>query len=62
MKKYFDRVGKKFGNVHEKMSDYWRRLVNHSNRTKASEGAQEINKLITTAHKDQWRKNSGGKK
>lgn len=62
MRKYFDMVGKKFGNAHEKMSSYWRRLMNHSNRVKATEGTQEISKLITSAHKDQWRKNSGGKK
>ena len=58
MRKYFDMVGKKFGNAKEKMSGYWRRLMNHSNRTKASEGAQEINKLITSAHKDQWRRDN----
>ena len=25
MRKYFDMVGKKFGNAHERMSEYWRR-------------------------------------
>lgn len=58
MKRFFE----KFATAHEKMSNYWRRLMNHSNRTKTSEGAQEIKKLITSAHGDQWRKNSGGKK
>jgi hypothetical protein len=58
MRKYFDMVGKKIGNVREKMHDYWRRLMNHSNRTKSSEGTQEIKRLITSAHKDQWRRNT----
>lgn len=58
MKKFFDRVGKKIGNTREKMSDYWRRLMNHSKEKKMSEGAQQITKLITSAQKDQWRRNS----
>ena len=57
MRKYFDMVGKKFGHAKEKMSGYWRRLMNHSNSVKMSEGRQEVNKLITSAHKDQWRRN-----
>ncbi len=58
MRKYFDMVGKKFGNAREKMSGYWRRVMNHSNEKSMSEGAQESNKLITSAHKDQWRRNT----
>jgi hypothetical protein len=56
MRKYFDMIGQKSRKAKEKMSDYWRRLFNHSNRCKATEGTQEINKLITSAHKDQWRR------
>jgi hypothetical protein len=58
MRKYFDKIGKKVGNVREKMSDYWRRLMNHSKEKKMSEGGQQITKLITSAHKDQWRRNT----
>ncbi len=56
MRKYFDMVGKKFGNAKERMGQYWRRMMNHSKHTAASEGTQEISKLITSAHKDQWRR------
>ena len=58
MKKFFDRIGKKIGNTRERMSEYWRRLMNNSKEVKMSEGAQQITKLITSAHKDQWRRNS----
>lgn len=58
MKKFFDRFGKKFGNAKERMSGYWRRLMNHSDEKKMSEGGQQITKLITSAHKDQWRRNT----
>jgi hypothetical protein len=56
MRKFFDGIGKKTKRAKEKVSEYWARLFNHSNRHKASEGAQEISKLITSAHKDQWRR------
>jgi len=62
MKKYFDMVGKKFGTTREKMRNYWARMMNDSTHIKISEGAREADRLMTSAHKDQWRKNSGGKK
>jgi len=58
MRKYIDRMGKKFGNTKEKMFEYWRRMMNNSKEEKMSEGAQQITKVITSAHKDQWRRNS----
>jgi hypothetical protein len=57
MRKYFDRVGKKVNGMREKMSDYWQRMMNHSKERKMSEGAQQVERLITSAHKDQWRRN-----
>lgn len=56
MKSYLKRAGKKFGAIGEKMQNYWRRLMNHSKTKKMSEGAQQVNKEITSAHKDQWRR------
>lgn len=58
MKRFFDNLKNSFANTHEKVRAYWNRSLNHSNRTKGSEGLQQANKLITVAHKDQWRKNS----
>ncbi len=60
MKSYFKRAGKKIGEAHERMQDYWKRLMNHSKTVKMSEGSQEVNKIITSAHGDQWRR--GNKK
>lgn len=54
MKSYFDKAGQK---IKEKMSEYWRRALNRSTRTKMSEGAIENNRVITSAHKDEWRRN-----
>lgn len=56
MKKYFDRFGTHFGNAHDRIREYWRRLMNHSNERKMSEGAQQVDRIITSAHKDQWRR------
>ncbi len=56
MKKYFDHFGKKVGSAHERLKNYWGRLMNHSKERKLSEGSQQINKIITSAHKDQWRR------
>ncbi len=61
MKSYFDRVKNKISGAHEKMKDYWFRRFNRSTRTKTSEGTQEIKRIITSAHGDQWRKGSGKK-
>ena len=56
MRKYFDRIAKKIGNTRARMSEYWRRLMNNSHERKMSEGAQQLDKIITSAHKDQWRR------
>jgi hypothetical protein len=55
MRKYYDHYKEK---IRGRFNEYWRRLFNHSNEHKMSEGAQQADKLMTTAHKDQWRKNS----
>lgn len=41
----------------QKLHDEWRNLYD-STRNKISEGAAQISKIITTAHKDQWRRNT----
>lgn len=58
MKSYFDRFKKHITGTRDKVRAYWNRSLNHSNRMKGSEGLQQSNKLITVAHKDQWRRNS----
>jgi hypothetical protein len=37
------------------MREYWRNLM-HSTQQKLSRGASNIAKIITVAHKDQWRR------
>ena len=58
MKSFFDRFRKHITGTREKMRNYWNRSMNDSKHVKMSEGSQQINKLITVAHKDQWRRNS----
>jgi hypothetical protein len=36
---------------------YWRKLMTSKKHCKMSEGAQELNRIITRPHKDQWRRN-----
>jgi hypothetical protein len=47
-----------FKNVHEKVRQSWQNLMN-SPKKKMSEGAQELTKTRTVAHKDQWRHDHG---
>lgn len=54
MKRFFQKVFS--AETRNRLREYWRTLM-RSNKRKMSEGAQEINRLITTAHKDQWRRN-----
>ena len=56
MRKYFDRVKGKIAGTRERMQAYWRRLMNHSTERKMSQGAEEIDRIIPSAHKDQWRR------
>lgn len=56
MKSFFERLKGKVHGTREKMRNYWARMMNDSKRVKMSEGAQEVNKVITSAHKDQWRR------
>lgn len=56
MKSFFDKVRGKVHGTREKMRNYWNRMMNNSKKVKMSEGGQEISKLITSAHKDQWRR------
>ncbi len=56
MKSFFDRLKGKVHGTREKMRNYWARMMNDSKHVKMSEGAQQITKLMTSAHKDQWRR------
>lgn len=47
-----------YNNVKEKTREWWNKVMSSRNK-KMSQGAQEVNKLITSAHKDQWRRDHG---
>jgi hypothetical protein len=51
---------KSFKRIASQMRDHWEHLVNNGHRT-MSRGAEYINKVITCAHKDQWRKHMRGR-
>jgi len=55
MRKYYDRYKEK---VRSRFNEYWRRLFNNSKEEKMSQGAQDLTKTITSAHKDQWRRDN----
>lgn len=57
IKSYFERLKLRIASNREKMRNYWNRSLNTSKNVKMSEGAQQIAKLITSAQKDQWRRN-----
>lgn len=60
MKKFFSKV---FGqDTREKLRNYWNSLIRSKKHVKMSEGAQEVNKVITSAHGDQWRRNDKQKR
>lgn len=56
MKHFFDHLKKSFTGTRDKMRAYWNRSLNTSTHNKGSAGLQQSNKLITVAHKDQWRR------
>ena len=58
IRSYFERLKMRVKSTHNKVKDYWIRSLNISKRNKGSEGLQQVNKLHTVAHKDQWRRNS----
>lgn len=58
MKKFFQGLFN--GQTKERLREYWRRLM-HSPCKKMSEGAMQNNKLMTCAHKDEWRRKEGKK-
>lgn len=47
-----------FKNANERIRQSWRNLMD-SKEKKMSEGSQEITKIRTVAHKDQWRRGHG---
>lgn len=52
---------KSFKQVSSQIRQHWQNLVDNAHRN-MPRGAEYINKLITVAHKDQWRRNNGNKK
>jgi hypothetical protein len=58
IRSYFERLKMRIKSSHGKVKEYWIRSLNISKRDKGSEGLQQVNKLRTVAHKDQWRRNS----
>ncbi len=54
MKKLLSKI---FGHdTRERLRQYWRSLVRSKKHVNMSEGAQEVNKVITSAHGDGWRR------
>lgn len=51
---------KSFKRVASQAHEHWINLVNNAHRH-MSRGAEYINKVITCAHKDQWRKHGRGR-
>jgi hypothetical protein len=51
---------KSFKRVASQVREHWVNLVNNAHR-RMSRGAEYINKCITCAHKDQWRKHMRGR-
>lgn len=56
MKSFFNKVKGHFHGTREKMRNYWNRMMNDSNHIKITEGAREADRIMTSAHKDQWRR------
>jgi hypothetical protein len=54
MRKYYDHYKEK---IRGRFNEYWRRLF-RSKEEKMSQGAQDLSKTITSAHKDQWRRDN----
>jgi hypothetical protein len=52
---------KSFKRVASQMRTHWETLVANSHRN-MSRGAEYINKIITSAHRDQWRRHEDKKK
>jgi hypothetical protein len=46
--------------ISSQMRQHWDTLVDNAHRN-MSRGAEHINKIITCAHKDQWRKHMRGR-
>lgn len=49
MKKFIKGIG-------QSVQGYWRHMMNNSTNVKMSCGAQYITRLMTCAHRDQWRR------
>lgn len=50
------------GSVIHAVRDYWRNLMSSVKESKISHGAKEVMKMITRAHKDNWRRKDHDKK
>lgn len=49
------------GSVVNAVRDYWRNLMTSVKQSKMSHGAREVMKMITRAHKDNWRRKQSKK-
>lgn len=56
MKSFFNKVKGKIHGTREKMRDYWKRMMGTSTHIKISEGAREADRVMTSAHREQWRR------
>jgi len=54
-REYYKELKKEKHIISEKRDSYWRRLYD-SAKKKMSRGAQNVNKIITWARKDNWRR------
>ncbi len=52
---YYKELKKEKHTLSSQMHAYWQRLY-HSTKQKMSRGAQNVNKIITWARKDNWRR------
>lgn len=50
------------GSVVNAVRDYWRNLMSSIKESRMSHGAREVMKMITRAHKDNWRRKEHQKK
>jgi sarcosine oxidase delta subunit len=54
MKRIFNKLFSQ--NARDRVREYWRHMMRSRKHVNMSEGAQEVNRVITSAHKDEWRR------
>jgi len=61
MKRIFNKARDVFPKIGNTLRTYWRKLM-ASKHNKMSEGAQNLDKIITRPRGDSWRRHEHGKK